>query len=147
MLGNEVAGQCDPVVCEVDDPGGQACDFDFECPYEALGQTCTGIGGTCNPIAGNVCTPVVTGPIIIPLTPATFTYTAGASGDVCFDIAGDVTAAASATRVTATVVQVLPVTLNCQAGTIDPDAPDETNDPIYIVPNTTDAQICFPIEP
>jgi hypothetical protein len=106
-----------------------------------------GTAGTCNAFSANVCTPVVTGPIIIPLTPGIFTYTAGASGDVCFDITGDVTDPGSATRLNATVNDVLPVGLSCEGGTLDPDAPDETNDPMYIVPNTMEAQICFPIAP
>lgn len=147
--GNAVAGECDPVVCDLDDPGGTTpCGFDFDCPFAADGQTCStndGGAGTCNAFAANVCFPLVTGPIVIPLTPGTHTYTAGASGDVCFDIAGDVTADPSATRVNATVLALIPVKVNCEAGTIDPDAPDETNDPMYIVPNTMDALICFTI--
>jgi hypothetical protein len=144
------------------DPGGQPCTTAADCPFVAFGQTCgVTTPGVCDcacttgcTTPDTVCAAIVTDDLALPLTPIVgASFTANASGDVCFDVNGTIpgnTSAAAAIGATNTGSRILafgslPVALDCGPGTVQPDEVQFPNPPGTIIPNTPADQICFPI--
>lgn len=145
-----------PQIANSGDAGGSACVADDDCPLAAFGQTCSA-GGRCEcacraGCAPDACANVVTDDVPIPLNPIfKARYTAGTSGQVCFDVGGANPPSAIGAPPVRTGIRAVAsngafVRFECVGGVLDDNGTPEIPEDDFIQPNPAVNQICFPIE-
>jgi len=133
--------------------GGGPCTGDEDCPLSAFGQVCAS-SGECECACQLGCTPeacanIVTEGITVDLgTLEQLSLGAQPSGQVCFDIDGDIDLFRRTDPIRTGVRVLTPVRerkIECKGGTLNDNGTEWGFDD-FVDSSATDSQLCFPIE-
>ncbi len=135
------------------DSGGQVCQSNEDCPLSDFGQICSP-ANRCECACQSGCVPascanVVTADMVLRLeTIQGAIYSAFPSGQVCFDVAGDVSSADVALPIGTGIRAAAgsdPLAIECEGGAVNGNGTPGSYEDDFVDPNPPAGQVCFPI--